>query len=245
MIQTKSFQLSVYSKGDPNASKGALVLPGRLDSKDYIHVRVAVEYFAEKGYCAVTFDPPGTWESLGGIELYTMTNYLKAVDELIEYFGNKPTVLMGHSRGGTVAMLAGKTNPHVSHIIAVMSGAGGTRFDMPKKTGEVHISYRDMPPGTEKTKKQKRFCLPYAYFHDAARYDALEGLQQCVKSKLFFLGLRDTIVSPETVRKEYEIAAEPKALHELDGDHDYRYHPDIMKEVNEVVGNFLDDYPVK
>lgn len=244
MIQTKSFELAVYSKGDPNASRIALVLPGRLDSKDYIHMHAAVEFFVDRGYFALAFDPPGTWESPGEIELYTMTHYLKAVDELIEYCGNKPTVLMGHSRGGTVAMLTGSVNPHVTHIIAVMSGAGGTRFDMPIRTGEAHVSYRDLPPGTEKTNDQKRFELSYTYFEDAAQYDALDGLKRYTKPKLFFLGLRDTVVSGETVRREYEIAAEPKVLYELDCDHDYRYRPESIKEVHGVVGRFLDTYPV-
>ncbi len=243
MIQTKSFELAVSSQGSPDAAKVALLLPGRLNSKDYADMQTAVHYFASRGYFALTFDPPGTWESPGGIELYTMTNYLRAVDEVIEHYGNKSTVLMGHSRGGTVAMVAGMKNVYVTHIIAAMSGTGGTTFDMPEKRGEVRLSYRDMPPGTEETKEQKRFDLPYNYFEDAAHYDAQEGLKHCTKPKLFFLGLRDAILSPESMRAFYRVAAEAKIIHELDCEHDYRYYPEMIEEVHAVIGEFLDTYP--
>lgn len=102
-VRTKTFELAVCAKGDPRSSKLALVLPGRLDTKSYIHNTRLVDYLASRGYFALSFDPPGTWESPGDITLYTTTNYLKAVDELIEYFGGKPTLLAGHSRGGTIS----------------------------------------------------------------------------------------------------------------------------------------------
>lgn len=91
IIKTKNFELAVYTKGDQDSPKLALVLPGRLDTKDYIHNTSLVDYLASQSYIALSFDPPGTWESSGNIELYTTTNYLKAVDELIEHFGNKQT----------------------------------------------------------------------------------------------------------------------------------------------------------
>lgn len=106
-IETESFELAVYTAGDATSSKFAIVIPGRLDTKDYIHNTSLVDSLASRGYFALSFDPPGTCGSSGDIQLYTTTNYLKAVDELINYFGSKMTVLAGHSRGGTIAMLAG------------------------------------------------------------------------------------------------------------------------------------------
>ena len=89
VIQTDSFEIAVYSKGDINSKKFALVLPGKLDTKDYFHMKSHVDYLAHLGFFALSFDPPGTWDSPGDIRLYTMTNYLKAIHELIAYFGNR------------------------------------------------------------------------------------------------------------------------------------------------------------
>jgi len=34
----------------------------------------------------------------------------------------------------------------------------------------------------------------------------------------------------------------PKAIHELNTEHDYRLHEDMINEVNDVAGKFLDQY---
>lgn len=62
------------------------------------------------------------------------------------------------------------------------------------------------------------------------------------KPKLLFYGTRDEFTAPEKVKEVYEAIPEPKMIHELDTDHDYRYQPKIIEEVNEVVGQFLDNY---
>lgn len=235
LIETPTFKLAVYQRGNEKAEKLALCLPGRLDTKDYAHMRSHVDFLADKGYLALSFDPPGTWESEGDISLYTTQNYLKAIDELIEHFGNLPTITMGHSRGGSMSMLAGINNPHVTHFIAIMSHYGPS--SKPNESGEVRISYRDLPPGTEETEEKKRFDLPMSYFDDPTEY---VGLETCTKPKLFFLGKEDDVVLPEDVRETYELAAEPKQLCELDSDHDYRYRPNIIQEVEKVAAKFLE-----
>ncbi len=245
LIKTKTFELAIYEKGDPNSSKLAIVIPGRLDTKDYIHNTSLVGYLASRGYFALSFDPPGTWESSGDIGLYTTTNCLKAVDELIEYFGCKPTLLAGHSRGGTIAMLAGPKNPHVTHFIPIFSyyGAPSDPSDERIVDGKV-MSYRDLPPGNTKTKEQKEFGLPLNYFEDGKQYNALSDLKNCTKPKLFFYGVEDDMNDAEDVKKAFEESAEPKIIHGLNSDHDYRYHPEIVEEVNKVVGLFLVKYPL-
>ncbi len=242
-IKTKTFGLAVYEKGDPNSSKIAIVIPGRLDTKDYIHNTSLVDYLAGRGYFALSFDPPGTWESSGDISLYTTTNMIKSVDELIEFLGNKPAILAGHSRGGTIAMLAGPKNSYVTHIIPIFSYYGA-----PSDPGEERIvdgkvmSYRDLPPGNMKTKEQKEFGLPLNYFEDGKKYNALPGLKNYSKPKLFFYGLNDDMNDPEDVKKAYEESAEPKEIHALNSDHDYRYRPEIIDEANQIIAKFLDKY---
>ena len=243
ILKTKNFELAVYLKGAPSAPKLAIVIPGRLDTKDYIHNTSLVDYLADRGYLALSFDPPGTWESPGSIELYTTTNYLKTVYELIEYFGDKPTLLAGHSRGGTIAMLAGSENPHVTHFISIFSYYGAPSDPEEERivNGRV-ISYRDLPPGTEKIKEKKKFELPLHYFEDGKQYNALSELRTCKKPKLFFYGTEDDMNDPEDVKKAYEESAEPKMIHAINSGHNYRYHPEAVEEVNRVIGEFLGKY---
>lgn len=241
--KTKSFELAIYSKGSTSLDKVAIIIPGRLDTKDYVHNTRLVEHLASRGYLAISFDPPGTWESPGSIELYTTTNLLRAVDELVEYFGNKPTLLAGHSRGGTIAMLAAPKNPYVTHFIPIFSYYGAPSDpEKDRIMGGNVLSYRDLPPGAAKTKEQKKFELPLNYFKDGTQYNALPGLRNCTKPKLFFYGIKDDMNDPEDIKKAYEVSAEPKMIHALDSDHDYRYHSEIIEEVNQVVDRFLDSY---
>ena len=234
-IKIPSFKLSVYLRGDPRAQKLALVLPGRIDTKDYPHMRSHVDYLASRGYLALSFDPPGTWESPGGIKLYTMTNYAKAVNELITYFRNKPTVLMGHSRGGSIAMLVGPQNKHVTHIITAMSRPTPSKISEKEKESGVEISFQDTPSGGK-----KKFELPLSYFEDASKYNMVEALSACTKPKLFIFGTNDDDITPESVRDTYKRSAKPKELCEVNSVHNYRFHPEIIREINRIMGRFLD-----
>lgn len=234
MIKTNTFELAVNAVGNPDSERMMLSLPGRLDTKDYVHIQSHMEYFADKGYFTVSFDPPGTWESAGDISLYTTPNYLKAIHEIIAHFGNRPTVTLGHSRGGTMALMAGVHNEFVTHMIAVMSHWGPS--GRPDTNEDFHISTRDLPPGTKRTEERKEFKLPMTYFDDAGDYS---GLDTCDKPKLFFAGLQDVLVTPDDVKEMFDEAAEPKQYLELDSEHDYRLHAEIIDEVNEKVEGFL------
>lgn len=138
-------------------------------------------------------------------------------------------------------MLAGTKNSKITHFIPIFSyyGAPSDPEEDRIVDGKV-ISYRDLPPGTTKTNEQKKFELPLNYFEDGKQYNALHSLKNCTKPKLFFYGVDDDMNDPEDVKKAYEESAEPKMIHPLKSDHDYRYHPEIVEEVNKVVGLFLD-----
>jgi len=245
LVKTKSFELAVYRKGDEDSAKLTLVLPGKLDTKDYAHMRSHVDYLAKKGHLALSFDPPGTWESPGSIELYNMTNWLRAINELIEYFDNRPSFVMGHSRGGGMSILAGTTNPHITHFAVIMSGYS-YGFDLRDKESEEEwktrgykVHTRDKPPGGGP--REVEFKLPYSYQEDSAQFDMSDALKKSTKPKLFILGKTDSLIKPETVKAAFDMSAEPKELYELDSGHDYRHDSELINEVNSVIGKFLDE----
>lgn len=242
LIKTKSFTLAANIKGNENSDKLALLLPGRLDTKDYVNFDSHLEYLAKKGFFAVSFDPPGTWESPGDIELYSTTNYIKAVNELIEYFGNRPTLLFGHSRGGAVAILSAQ-NPHVIGVIAAMPNLGAPVPPDPEsiKNG-IKISNRDMPPGKERTKEQKEFYLPIAYFKDGEKYNPATAIQDLKKPKMIIFGSKDELLDPKTTAENAQKAPEPKIVKELDSPHSYRRLPEMIDQVNELIGQFIDKF---
>lgn len=244
IIKTKSFELAVYQKGNPNSEKLALVLPGKLDTKDYARMRSHVDYLSNLGFLVLSFDPPGTWESPGDISLYNTTNYLKSVNELIEYFGNRPTFLVGHSRGASIALIAGIKNPSVTAFAAIMpsfteSGFDHTKDDEWKRLG-FKISRRDLPPGGGKAIRE--FKLPYSFFEDQLKYEWSNEFISSKKPRLIIVGKHDVTVPTKEVMEIFKKLSEPKQLYELDSDHNYRHHPELIEEVNKVMSNFLQKF---
>ncbi len=239
-VKTKSFDLAVFSRGNRNAKKLALLIPGRLDTKDYVHLVSHVEYLGKHGFLALAFDPPGTWKSSGKIEEYTTTNYIKCINELIEFFGNRPTLLVGHSRGGSVAMLTSMSNSSVVGVVLIMANYGvPTPPDDEVKKRGFKISYRDLPPGTSKTSEQNKFTLPISYWEDGERYNPLQALKKCTKAKLLVYGTKDEFTSPKEVKQIYKNISKPKMIVEIKSEHDYRHDQKAIQKVNQSIGKFL------
>lgn len=240
-IKTPSFELAVYAKGNPDSEKLALVLPGRLDSKNYASMTSHVDFLANRGYFALSFDPPGSWESAGTTEDYTTTNYIKAVNELIANF-NKPTLLVGHSRGGAVSILVGAKNSRVKAIVPIMASFGSATGPGDKDVeAGIYTTYRDLPPGNPRKRDQK-LTLPLSYFEDSEKYNAEAKLAKFRGPKLLVCATHDKYTSPEKAKRVYDSISEPKMLVELNTDHDYRYHPDMIEAVNQAIGRFIDKY---
>jgi len=238
LIRTKSFEIAVYAKGDIDSDKLALVLPGKLDTKDYLHMHSHVDCLARNGFYALSFDPPGTWESPGDIELYTVSNYLQAVNEVIAHYGNKNTFVVGHSLGGSVALLAGTRNVHVTCFASIM-GRPTLNKKYPdeewEKSGRI-LSQRDVP---NKIGELKEFRLPYAFLEDMAQYDMSEDLRTCTKSKLFIAGSEDNVVPKQIVEGGFDISSNPKMMKIIPANHDYRQNPDSIEQVNRLLEEFV------
>jgi pimeloyl-ACP methyl ester carboxylesterase len=241
IVRTESFELGCYIAGDEESDKLALVLPGLLDTKDYSHMRSHTEFLAALGYYAISFDMPGTWESGNSIEEYSTTNSLRAVNELITRH-NRPTLLVGHSNGGRLALLSSIRNSEVEACIAIMNAPTFVRASnyhdrkVTWKAEGTKTIFRDEPahPG-----QQRRFDVPFSFCVDADKYDARIGLDGLKIPKLFIAGEHDTTVTPEDVRQSFEIAAEPKKMTTIDSDHNYRRHPNVISEVNQLIQKFL------
>jgi len=243
LIKTKSFELATLIEGDRNSEKLAIIIPGRLDTKDYASCVSHVKYLSKKGFLAVAFDPPGTWDSPGDIELYTTTNNIKAVNEIIKRLGNKPTLLVGHSRGGAISMLVAVSNPSVMGIVVVMASFGiPTPPEVESLKDGYKVSHRDLPPGSSKTKEQKEFRLPMRYFEDAEQYDPVTAIQGLKKPKLVCYGTKDRFVAPEEVRQIYENTPNPKMIQEFDSEHDYRLFPKVIEGVEKAMDKFLREH---
>ncbi|HSX00166.1 MAG TPA: alpha/beta hydrolase [Patescibacteria group bacterium] len=238
-LKTPHFTLAAYIRGDSTAERIALCLPGYCDTKDYPDMRTHVELLASRGYYAITFDPPGTWESTGDISLYTTTNYLLAINELIAYFGDRPTLLIGKSMGGRMAQLAAQNSAvigFVSVVGAASSAVTNARSVADWSENSRRTPHRDLP---HNPKQFRDFLIPYTFVEDSLTYDALDVVDKLVMPKLYIAGENDPLVPPRRLKEAYDAAAESKEFVVLPMDHDYRRSPEKLQLVNTTIADFL------
>ena len=242
IIKTDSFEIAANIEGDEGASKVAILMPGRLDTKDYANFVSHGEFLSKHGFYSVAIDPPGTWDSPGELASYSTSTYLQAVNELIDHFGNRPTLLLGHSRGGATAMLV-SSNPAVVGLVLINAAYGNPSSPDPKKIENGALpEYRDIPPGDIRTKEQRRFDLPLNYFEDGAKHNPIEGLKEFKGPKLLVHATKDEFKSLDTVQVIYDNLLEPKMFLEIDCTHDYRLFSKEIDSVNKALGLFIDAY---
>ena len=106
----------------------------------------------------------------------------------------------------------------------------------------MYVDDRDIPPGTEKTKKRKKFKASLNYFKDGSKYDDAEILKTCTKPKIIFYSDKDEFNTPEEVEELFKLIPEPKELYKIKSTHDYRLYPEVVEEVNREIGLFVDKY---
>lgn len=242
LLETPNFKIATNITGDEDSPRLALLMPGRLDTKDYANFVSHADYLSKRGFLVVAIDPPTTWDSPGELNNYTTSSYIQAVNEVIDYFGSRPTLLLGHSRGGATAMLS-SSNKVVSSLILVNAAYGSPTSPNPEKleNGKL-VEYRDLPPGEVRTKEQKRFDLPLTYFEDGAKHDPVKALTGFNGPKLLVIAANDEFTSVARVKEIFEALAGPKTFLEINGTHDYRLFPKEIAAVNTALGQFIDSY---
>lgn len=232
----KGQQLSANMYPSKTAThKLAILCPGYLDTKDYVHLVRLAEQLTGRGYTVASFDPTGTWGSEGSNEEYLTSQYLEDIKSVLEYMLSQAPyssiLLGGHSRGGQVAILYAAHDPRVTQILAIMPSHGpveGSRREEWEKEG-FKDSDRDIPGSTDR----KYFHIPFKHVLDRDQFDALGDIKKIKASIILIAGELDDLVTPEEVRQLYDAANQPKKYMILEGiGHDYRLNSKEVERVN-------------
>jgi pimeloyl-ACP methyl ester carboxylesterase len=218
--------------------KLALLLPGYLDSPDYLHLIRFEKRLNELDYKAIRLDPCGLWRT-GNTNNYTVTNYLTSIEETInnELSDNTGEILLiGHSLGGFVAILAGEKFDEVSKIIALCPPASYKDSSIKWKNFEYRKSKRDLPENPEEFRE---FSIPRSFAEDAERYSAIDAVKKLTKPLMIFIGLEDTVVKPELTEKLASAANDPHVVKKPDIGHDFRKSEEEINVVMNEIVKFL------
>jgi len=218
--------------------KLALLLPGYLDSPDYLHMITFENGLKKLGYTVERLDPCNLWKTKD-TKNYTVTNFIKQIKDRIDHYEKQnpeEIVLVGHSMGGFTAIVAGSKIDEVTKIVALCPPPD--RNNSVHKWGEngVRVSKRDLP---DKSEEFIEFAIPYSHVKDVLHYSAVEEAKIIHKPLMIFIALDDKVVPPIDTEKIVNAANNPYVVRQPDMGHDFRFSQEQCNIVTEEIEKFL------
>lgn len=219
--------------------KLALLLPGYLDSPNYLHMMVFDKRLKELGFTTERLDPCNLWKT-GDVSHYSITNYIQQTKERIEHYKNqnpKEVILIGHSLGAFTAIIAGSRIKEVTKIVSLCPPPDryGSETEWENHRGFRH-SERDLPDNPKKT---RAFDVPYSFAQDGLQYSVRDEVKNLHKSLMIFIALNDTVVSPEFTEEIVKNANNPYVIRQPNMGHDFRHSEKECNIVMAEIEKFL------
>ena len=171
---------------------------------------------ANNGISVLRFDFTGLGNSDGD---FANTNFSSNVEDLIsaaEFLSEEfepPSILIGHSLGGTAVLSAASQLPYIKALITIGSPAEpdhvahnfGDSIDIIEERGIAEVSLAG-----------RKFTIKKQFLDDIREHSVLDKVRKLKCAKLFFHSPVDATVNIRQAAKIYEAAVHPKSFVSLD-----------------------------
>jgi pimeloyl-ACP methyl ester carboxylesterase len=238
--------ITPWVRAAPRSETLAVLIPGFLDSRSWAGTRTLAAELQSSGRTAVSFDPRGTFRTLGDPEqIKPSVQVCDTISAIGMVRPHERTVLIGHSFGASIALLAAAEDPRVTDVVAIMPPRC---FVWPRDYDAARDNWRRTKirrfdvaaPGSS---VQWQFKVPHSVVDDAVERDLPGTLRRLRHDQriLFVAGRDDTVIPSATVKKLFtECHSARKTFVVLPVCHDYRDHPEQLRMVNAAVLHWLD-----
>lgn len=227
----------------PDAETLAVLVPGFLDSASWAGTRSLAGDLHRTGRTAVSFDPRGTFRTPGAVDQVRPSIQIRdAISAIGMVRPHARTVFIGHSLGASIAVCAAAEDPRVTDVVAIMPPrcfVWPHDFDPARNTWR---RVRRLVVATPGSTVQWQFKVPPAVVADAVGHDLPARLRAMPAHQriLFIAGRDDTVIPVSAVKRLFgECSSRDKSLAILPVGHDYRDHPDQLRQVNDAVLSWL------
>jgi putative redox protein len=197
---------------------------------------------ASLGIAVLRFDFSGLGESEGAFVKSgfstNITDILAAASFLEENF-SKPSILIGHSLGGTAALYAAPSLPDIKGVVTI-----GSPADPAHVRHLIQDAIKDIRKNAEAEVKigGRSFNIGKKFLEDLVQSDVAAILKHLRKALLIMHAPFDTIVSIDNAKWIYQHALHPKSFVSLDGaDHILTNQQDSIY-VGQVIGAWVSRY---
>jgi pimeloyl-ACP methyl ester carboxylesterase len=238
--------ITPWVRAAPRSETLAVLIPGFLDSRSWAGTRTLAVELQSSGRTAVSFDPRGTFRTPGDPEqIKPSVQVCDTISAIGMVRPHRRTVLIGHSFGASIALLAAAEDPRVTEVVAIMPPRC---FVWPRDYDAARDSWRRtkirrfdvVAPGSS---VQWRFKVPHSVVDDAVERNLPATLRKLRHDQriLFIAGRDDTVIPAATVEElSIECHNARKTFVVLPVGHDYRDHPEQLRMVNAAVLHWLD-----
>lgn len=235
------------ARADTGRQDIAVLLPGFLDSKDYVSYVELAAALPSIGISALRFDLLGSWSNPGTPDEYSVSYHLAEISSLLDRYLPADVgrcVLIGYCYGAHLAALQAATDRRITDVVALMptrSFIWAEEYDEHRDSWRA-AGERSFVRPTPYSPVQREFLVPYPVVADARDYDVTAALRDIRQRILFLAGGDDGVVPSATVRQLHDLCGSPhRGMQVLAGvGHDYRDHPEQIDQVNDTILRWLE-----
>ena len=186
-------------------------------NKNFNAVKNISQSLTSEGFALLRFDFTGLGDSEGAFEDTTFESNLEDLVSAANYLKDNyeaPKLLIGHSLGGTAALLASASMPFVEAVCTI-----GSPYN-PKHV--VHLFKESLKEIEEKGAAKvhvggRPFTIKKAFLDALEKQDMEEAIKQIKKAILILHSPHDTTVGIDNAAKLYAAAMHPKSFVSLNG----------------------------
>lgn len=193
-----------------------LIAHGFTIGKDFKPVRTIAKTLVDVGFGVMRFDFTGLGESEGD---FSNTNFSTNVQDILAAAAylrenaRAPAILIGHSFGGTAALMASQDIPE-SKAVATIGSPCDTRHIVRQFADRLEEIERDGE--AEVLLAGRPFVIKEQFLHDIANQDMAAVIAHLDRALMIFHSPQDRVVSIENAAVIFTEAKHPKSFVSLD-----------------------------
>ncbi len=186
-------------------------------NSNFAAVRNISRGLTNEGFGVVRFDFTGLGKSEGDFADSNFSVNIQDIETVNEYISQHyapPTLLVGHSFGGTASLMAASRLDNIKAVVTIGSPAEAEHVK--------HLFKTDIPEIKEKGEAQvniggRPFKIKNQFIQDITGSKVLDVVSHLKKPLLILHSPQDSIVAIENAAKIYHSAFHPKSFVSLDG----------------------------
>jgi putative redox protein len=211
--------------------------------KDLRPIRTIAKTLVDEGFGMMRFDFTGLGESDGD---FSETNFSTNVQDILaaayylRSYRDAPSIIIGHSFGGTAALMAVQDMPECKAVATIGSPCDtnhilhqfANKIEEIEEEGEAHVLLAGRP-----------FVIKEHFLDDVANQDMSKAIADLDRALMVFHSPQDHVVGIQNASHIYSEARHPKSFVSLDGaDHLLLKNPDDAQYVARVLAAWAARY---